>query len=386
MPKTRPVRKAAKGVAAATQAVTGGRQGRPPHSPGDEAADQAQGTSAASDVDQLKACISRLEQNQAEMQQSLQNMQQMLLQTTSQQVASNLPPEPNRGADMQPSTSNMAWQNMQQPVSTNPPDMNPTAIHHATNPAAHLCHDITGNNRVGVPVDLFIDDRTKNRIWANEAIDLAILIKKGKPKQFSIEVGRSESGPAFLLSDVDDPAMVEMKWREWDEAWNIFQAIYLSKYTSQYYRDGLAQHKSHVSRLMSEGGKWADYDMKFRRMVQRSLTPWGAMHAELYTSAWIAGQREKSEKHKAQNTKKNPNTFGKRGGLVPTGSCIKFHAKGTCGFPNCRYSHECYKCKKGSHSASACTVPVKPGTDQEVGQKSSFRRSEAGKQITSKSN
>ena len=70
----------AKEVAAATQAVTGGRQGLLPGNLWDDTTIQVHGTPTASEVDQLRACISRLERNQAEMQ-SLQSMQQMWLQT-----------------------------------------------------------------------------------------------------------------------------------------------------------------------------------------------------------------------------------------------------------------------------------------------------------------
>ena len=382
MPKHRPTRRAARGVEAATQAVA--TRGRPRRQPSSTTEDGEQedtnpttpttptSTPTPSGVNEVMlTTLQRMEASQAMLVERISFLEERLATQTRGFLPGEAGPS---GATAAPCIQTDAPAPLPLSHTAQSPPLGPMSPNTyqqrqpAIAPAAQICQDLTGIRQMGVPVDLFIDDKTKQKIWENEAIDLAVLVKKAK-----LKTGDDECG---------EPDIAELKCREWDDAWNIFQAIYLKKYTHQSYKDGLATHKQYVSQLMSKGN-WAAYDIQFRRMVQKGLCVWGEMCAPLYTSAYLAGARDTPQAHLP---KKNQNP-GKKSHSVPRGWCIDYHHRGACNRSNCLFSHLCHHCHK-EHSAKMCPTPGQANGKgpKPQGQNQSFRKGGPGRQGPSNSN
>ncbi|XP_070185637.1 uncharacterized protein [Littorina saxatilis] len=232
-----------------------------------------------------------------------------------------------------------------------------TSDHYAMpdGPAANLARSITGEKSHFVPVDLFVEDKLKARIWAQEAIDLATLVKGEDHGSYDITISKSADGPSFSIRDAPNKANV-LSEASWTAAWNIYAAIYTQRFPTA--MQGLAVHFQQVQQLMLEKGDWRGYDRAFRRMVQQGLQQWGVASPALYTSArlkFVHGAMA-APHHRGDS----PAAVWQRGGRngAPKGFCYDFHLNNSCKYTaaQCRYKHLCYKCKTGDHPASQCTA------------------------------
>ncbi|XP_070204771.1 uncharacterized protein [Littorina saxatilis] len=202
-------------------------------------------------------------------------------------------------------------------------------LRHATpdGPAANLARSITGEKSHFVPVDLFIDDKLKTRIWSQEAIDLATLVKGEDHGSYDITISKSADGPSFSIRDAPNKATV-LSESSWTAAWNIYAAIYTQRFPTA--MQGLAVHFQQVQQLMLERGDWRGYDRAFRRMVQQGLQQWGVASPALYTSArlkFVHGAM--AAPHHSGDS---PAAVWQRGGRnrAPKGFCYEFHLKNSC--------------------------------------------------------
>ena len=114
----------------------------------------------------------------------------------------------------------------------------------------------------------------------------------------------------------------------------------------------MTNHCTNVMDLMAIGGKWKEYDLGFRHMIQNNLNKWGEMNVALWTKALpnpkLYGQSQKS----GQNQKSFSLSQSKN--KPPKGYCFDHHLQANCTRSNCPYNHRCHRCSKGFHSASEC--------------------------------
>ena len=200
----------------------------------------------------------------------------------------------------------------------------------------------------GEPVDLFVDQKTKNKILSHEAVDFSLLINK-KQKH----TGR------WLLTDNEEGASVShiageksvLQKHQWVEAWNIFQAIYLGEHNSKRVIRGLAVHFANVHRLMTDNGDWAMYDLSFRKMVERNPRMWGDTHSALYSRALNSRNMQNMKKQAQPLTQQSS-----KKSRVPAGWCIDHHAHSKCTRNPCPWNHMCFHCRVADHPASRCHI------------------------------
>ena len=373
MPKTRPTRRASQGVQEATRAARGRPTGvdvEPSTSTGgatpygDVEADQGQevGVLAA-----LQQHLLIMEENQRQMRTELA----ALTAANAQRTANT--------------SDGLAAQQMP-PLQTNPlPPPNPAPLPFPTSPpfqhfngtpapfisaqqvrqiqgasaAQALASEITGER-----VDLFISDKMKQKIWAHEAINLALLLKEEKVS-YRFEMSESDNGPSILVSEKEATASNIGK-NQWISAWNIFSAIYLERYPGLV--GGLATHFKYVMELMEVGADWKGYDLAFRKMIEGGMVSWGSMAVGIFAKHHL--RRPTQQNNQTPNRQENANAK-KKGNYVPPGWCRDFHSKGKCSRNSCPYNHTCHKCKTGNHPALKCTINKKDSEAKDTDQ--SFR-------------
>ncbi|XP_070204476.1 uncharacterized protein [Littorina saxatilis] len=215
--------------------------------------------------------------------------------------------------------------------------------------AASLIHDLTGEGpKPTVPVDLFVEDKIKQRIWTNEAIDMALLVKGEEGPSYDVTITKSTEGPSLQIRDSPQKASTLSESR-WMAAWNIFTAIYVQKFSAA--GQGLAVHFQQVQLLMQEKGDWRGYDRSFRRMVQQGLKTWGASCPELYTTARLKFIQSVQNAPLRCDSPADGNRWNAG---APKGYCLNFHVKGSCTLNRCRYKHACFHCQNGEHPAISC--------------------------------
>jgi hypothetical protein len=181
-----------------------------------------------------------------------------------------------------------------------------------------------GNKQL--PVDLHLDDNTRARIWAGEAVDFRLLL----PQQPKDKDGKEEKRPI-------------LEW-EWVRAFNVFCAVYLDK--KDVHR-ALAAHMGNVMELMQKKGDWRGYDTRFRLAIQGGFMGWGDFNPGLFTEARLEVPRN------GDKGVKGGAPYGK-GTPIPRSFCYPFHNQGVCARRECRFKHFCFKCGD-KHSILACT-------------------------------
>lgn len=209
-------------------------------------------------------------------------------------------------------------------------------------PGSHLASYLTGE----IPVDLHVDDKVKNRVWGNEAIDMALMLNKDDPLFHDLRqhlTQQEEKGTLFH---------VRLSESRWTAAWNIFQSIYMKRHPTV--ASGLAIHFQQVQKLMAAKGDWRGYDIGVRRMIQQGLQQWGTPNPTLYAEARLRFL-----------SAPQPKQAGKVGDQVPLSYCIDYHKRNACNKgKQCRYKHVCYICQAGVHRAAGCWGPKGSSAEQ----------------------
>lgn len=234
-------------------------------------------------------------------------------------------------------------------------DMPPTP----QQPVASLVRHITGERPSPVMrVDLFVDPKLKQRVWAHEAIDLALLLKGGEgDTAYDVTITKSQEGPSLRISDAPQRSsnLTESKWIK---AWNIFSSIYLQVFPEC--GQGLAVHFQQVQQLMQERGDWRSYDRSFRRAVQEGLQQWGQMNPTLYVSARLKFVHSaQAVPQQRDGTAPAAVNVGGKKVQPPRGYCFGYHLKAKCHTKKCRYKHACFQCNAGEHPAINCDAVQK---------------------------
>ena len=133
------------------------------------------------------------------------------------------------------------------------------------------------------------------------------------------------------------------------ELWFSAFLIYSSAYQQFFPEKALQLFKymSIVQNLNKSFGIEAavKYDEDFRKM--RENYPdinWDKINQELYLLSATKLASSKAPRSQ-QPFRKQP--------FCPAGYCRQFHTQGICTWTNCKYKHECFKCK-GEHSVKTC--------------------------------
>jgi hypothetical protein len=200
-------------------------------------------------------------------------------------------------------------------------------------------------NSTDIPIDMNVSEKTKTKIWANEYIDLSLLLNKKKDQtnyQLCMSSDTLDNGHQAITLEPKHKLKAITSIDSWVTAFQIFVGVYTQKYPTDAH--SLMKYSDIIRDLALRGFNWHFYDENFRFMRQSKpcAFPWGAIHWEL----WIRSQPMRNSTHSNQKERDNKDRIN-----VPNGYCYKFHRGIYC--VGCRFKHACPKCDK-NHAFIKC--------------------------------
>ena len=187
------------------------------------------------------------------------------------------------------------------------------------------------------PLDARVPKGIKQQIWADEYVDMALLLKPNEADQFDLSLSNPTSGPALCLVPKKKAKIDTID--TWSKAFNIYMSIYLEKHHDQ--AKPLLKYVQIVRHLASQGGDFVTFDENVRYLRQSSSVPWDTYHSELYVEALVPRIAVPNPQVTNQST-------------IPRGYCFPFHSGKFCS--GCQFSHMCPTCHQ-AHSRSKCHSP-----------------------------
>ena len=198
----------------------------------------------------------------------------------------------------------------------------------------------------GRPVDHKISLKLKQQIWADEYIDLGLLLDPTidhQPNTFNVV---SRTGETLAVAPNKNSKVIT-SLGQWCTAFNVYITIYCQKHPAQL--GNLMTYLATVKSLCHRNGDYITYDREFRYLRQSCKLNWAVIHSGIWLECRDSANA-KSTSTKSSNMNNNPkppsnfrhsNSNSKSN--HPNGYCFKYHDTGKCPKgPNCNYSHNCY--------------------------------------------
>ena len=211
-----------------------------------------------------------------------------------------------------------------------------------------------------LPVDYHISLKTKSKIWANEFVDFAELLKTRDDDSFVMSVKNVDDVPSLSVTKSEKRSF--LTYNQWCVAFEIFVAIHSMKYPND--TPGLMKYASLIRLLHTNGQGWYKYDRSFRHL--RSLNPsvpWSKIKSTLWSVATLVKAprvtpvaHDKLPQYNGPPFRRGPAEPESKG--LVKGFCWSYNETGSCvlGWPNsksCPHKHVCTACK-GSHPRCLC--------------------------------
>ena len=208
-----------------------------------------------------------------------------------------------------------------------------------------------------LPVDLKVSDKSKNLIWSNQYIDLAVLLDPSleihKPKNELL----SQLGEELNLAPKKNARYIT-SLGQWCSAFTVYITVYCQKFPAQL--PHLFTYMNTVKKLSHRNGAYLTYDEEFRYLRQSQPLQWNVTHPGLWMECRDNPNSSKGQKN-GRDKKHNSNRFQNSDYNVkkqshPTGYCFRYHTYGKCGRNGCGYKHFCYNqlCNNDEHPISRC--------------------------------
>ena len=131
---------------------------------------------------------------------------------------------------------------------------------------------------VSHPLGALLPCAVKNKIWADEYVNLASLLDNNRPDDISVTLKKSAGQPIILLSNSSKKEIVNID--QWTRAFLIFSAVYAEKKPIE--AGSLFKYISLIRDMAFQRKHWQVYDLQFRRLRPSSQTSWGDIDWELY--------------------------------------------------------------------------------------------------------
>ena len=207
---------------------------------------------------------------------------------------------------------------------------------------------IDGMRRV---IDNKVSDKIRNQIWANQYVDLSVLID---PKSDISEGLKLVSDGDMLCVAPNKGSKKIQNLGQWCDAFLIYITVYSRKYPAAVPQ--LNTYLHNMKLLSHKGGDYLYYDEEFRYMRQRNPSLSWEIDSNLRLECRdVRGAASKqNSKPKSNGNFRGQNYAGAK--QHPIGYCYKYHTYGKCPNPNqCNYKHLCYITNCGGrHPVSQC--------------------------------
>ena len=211
-----------------------------------------------------------------------------------------------------------------------------------------LCHgpilDLSG----GIPLGAHITHKVREKIWADEFIDLGTLL----PDQETMDPWSVTISPhSMVMTSKQNKSKAPLSFYEWNEAFMIFMDIYLEKYPHE--AKNMLKYMSIIKDLFEIKGVQAfrSYDQSFRLLKKNYKLPWQKPIDELYTKALNPKKQFKNVNTGSFNRPPFPINRDR------DGTCHQYNNQGKCTRKICTFKHICRACR-GPHPKIRCQKSV----------------------------
>ena len=198
-----------------------------------------------------------------------------------------------------------------------------------------------------IPIDMTVSDRLSRKIWANEYVDLGLLLNNKKDHDsfhlcLSNNMASSNDHPRIILEPNQKSKHIN-SIEMWVTAHQFFVGVYTQKYPVEV--RFLMKYSEIIRDLAARGYNWGYYNENFRYLRQKDpkAYSWGAVHWEL----WIRSQPSRIN----SSLIKKFDGDSRSGFRVPKGYCWKYHKGLKC--VGCNFKHSCPLCQK-THQMINC--------------------------------
>jgi hypothetical protein len=205
----------------------------------------------------------------------------------------------------------------------------------AGEPAAKVDNVITISD--GIPLGAATPLRVRSKIWANQYIDLSLLLQcREEPLSLNISSGSVTSQQGQTKQKTP------LSIHQWTDAFLIYMSIYIQKFPDQ--APHLLKYCHYIrelSRLLGDRA-WRVYDENFRLLKKTSALLWQKPVEELRMKA-------------ASTNTQSQQPFRAGSGNKPIKFCFAFNNGEQCLHSPCPFAHRCQACS-GSHARVNCRV------------------------------
>ena len=213
-----------------------------------------------------------------------------------------------------------------------------------------------------------LPQKIKDDIWVDRYVDLAeIYFARDTPSySLSMDGVQVTENSTVHLQAVKKQRQIK-NITQWSKAWDTYVAVYVKKPSFLRHINDLYTYSHQVKSMAEQGYNWIYYDHEFRkdRAAMDNPYPWNAYREDLYLQAASVVFRQQSNlTGQQQALNQNNNKVNGQSGqaqasvreLIPKGYCYSFHSpQQRCSKNNeCKYSHDCFKCKKARHPTFKC--------------------------------
>lgn len=197
----------------------------------------------------------------------------------------------------------------------------------------------------GIPVGALVPVKVKNKIWANDYVDLRSLLPKHEQDPFTLTV-KSVSINVQHNAKAKTPLSVH----QWTDAFLIFTCIYLEKFLLEALY--LLKYLSFVREMRKLHGEsaWRNYDESFRHLKENSNLPWQKPVEELRIKAIAANSLASKTTFQPFRGKQANRSFVK--------FCFAFNQGEKCKQFPCHFTNLCRSCR-GNHPRIRCKTDRK---------------------------
>ena len=133
-----------------------------------------------------------------------------------------------------------------------------------------------------VPLGSLVDDRVKAKVWANQFVELELLVGESAPQTMYL-LDSATDRPVVQIRDQPNKKIINIE--QWTDAFLIYIAIYTERHPTdtpdilKYLQ--LIRTMSHDSRP----SLFLTYDRNFRKLRAHNGMPWYKLHQELFSLA-----------------------------------------------------------------------------------------------------
>ena len=205
-----------------------------------------------------------------------------------------------------------------------------------------------------------VPQKLKDKIWANEYIDLSVLLDPDAEPEYQLSFTPSTQGTAGV-DMVPKNKKTIYNMAQWDQAFTTYVAVYTEKHPELISQ--LLQYAQQVKQMCHSGGAWKAYDETFRKHRAARLIPWSSTLMD----KWLECSNRSTMNSGRNNAPRPRQNFRqqRQGGnqsfrkyFYRKGICFRYNDGETCHTP-CKYKHVCANCD-GPHPVFECRAPPPP--------------------------